>query len=108
MSDRKSSQDSRTLLSIQADLNNAVVWMSDRKSPQDSRTLLSILADLSSAVVGMSDSKSLHGSRNLFSIQTDLNNAVVYMVLILSLFSNSSSIIATFMFYSFFSSLARS
>ena len=71
VSDSKSPQVSRTLLSIRADLNNAVVWMvsthplifkhwswswataSDSKSPQVSRTLLSILADLRNALVWM-------------------------------------------------------
>ena len=72
----------------------------------------------------VSDSKSPQVSRTLLSIMTVLNNVVVWMVLTRSLISKSSShfnsplvtvlnapitigIIVTFMFYSFFNSLAR-
>ena len=71
------------------------------------------------------DSKSPHVSRTLLCILTDLNNAGVWMVSTRPLISKSSSprtnplvivpralitigIIVTFMFHSFFSSLARS
>ena len=73
----------------------------------------------------LSDSKSSLVSRNLLGIPTDLNNTVVWMVSSRPLISKFSSpfinplvivprapitigIIVTFMFYSFFNSLARS
>ena len=72
----------------------------------------------------LTESKSSHVSRTLLSILADLNNAVVWMVSTCSLISKSSSpctnylvtipsapitisITVTFMFHSFFSSLAR-
>ena len=73
----------------------------------------------------LSDSKSPQVSRTLLSIQVVLNNVVVWMVSTRPLISKSSSpfdntimtipkapitngIIVTFMFHSFFNSLARS
>ena len=78
------------------------LWMmSDIRSPQVSRTLLSIMADLNNAVIyiiiithlsfshqrklmvfywRLSDSKSLQVSRTLFSMLAVFNNAVVWMV----------------------------
>ena len=73
----------------------------------------------------LSDSKSTQISRTLFSILADLNNATVWMVSILPLITNSSSLfskslgtvpsvpainvsIVTLNFHSFLSSLARS
>ena len=72
----------------------------------------------------LNDSKFPQVSRTLLSILADLNNAVIWMLLILLLISCSSSLFSrpletvprapaigitvTFMFHSFFSSLARS
>ena len=73
----------------------------------------------------LSESKSPHVSRTLFNILADLNNAVVWMVTFSPLISKSSSpfinhsmtvprasitisIDVTFMFHSFFNSLAKS
>ena len=65
----------------------------------------------------LTDNKSSHVSRNLLSILADLNNAVVWIVSNIPFSSKSSSpftnlitigITVTFMFNSFFSSLARS
>ena len=92
--------------------------LSNSKSPQVSRTLLSILADLSNAIVWMV-------LRPLLSIQFKLCNAVVWMVSICPLIPKSSipftnplgivpcppttiDIAVTFLFHSFFSSLAIS
>ena len=126
-SDSKFPQVSRTLLSIQVNLNNAEVWMvlfynhyyyllirvflhqfylivfhwslSDSKSPQVSRTLLSILAIHNNAVVWMVSSHSPTSKSS-----SPFSNPLVTVPKA----SITIGIIVTFMFHSFFNSLARS
>ena len=103
--------------------------LSDSKSTQVSRTLLSILADRNNADVCMvfhwtaNEGKSSQFSKTLLDILADVNNTAFCIVSILSLISNSSSliskllgivsststiisIIVTLMFHRFFCSLA--
>ena len=121
LSDSKFPQVSRTLLSILADVNNAVVWTVSSHpviSKSSSRKLVVFPWSLN-------DSKSAQVSRTLLSILANLNNAVVWIVCIRPVIFKSSSpfnnpsvtvlraptttgINVTFMFHNFFYSLARS
>ena len=73
--------------------------LSDSKSPQVSRTLLSILADLSKVVVWIVSNRPL-----IYKSSCPFKNPSV----IVPRAPITSSIIVTFTFHSFFSSLARS
>ena len=138
LSDSKSPQVSRTLLSIRADLNDAVVWMVSIL-PLISKTFGRLSNPLVTAYYYyyyyftlweffiphlMVSHRSLSDSKSL-SILADLNNTVVWTVSTRPLICKSSSpstyplvtvssapitidIIVTFMFHSFFNSLARS
>ena len=152
LSDSKSPQVSRTLLSILAVLNYAVVWMvSTRPSISESSSpFCNPLVTVPNAPITiyhyyyfyslefflhqrklmvfhwrLSDSKSPQVSRTLLSILAVLNYAVVWMVSTRPSISEPSSpfcnplvtvpkapitigIIVTFIFHSFFNSLARS
>ena len=124
---QKSSQVFRTLLGILTLLNNHLVWMvtvpiiiliiyslefshqrklmvfhwrlSDSKSPQVSRTLLSILAVFNNAVVWMVSTRSPTSKSS-----RPFNNPLVTVPKA----PITIGIIVTFMFHSFFNSLARS
>ena len=134
LSGGKSPQVSRTLLSILAVLNNAVVWIVSTRPPtsKSSRPLLLLLwftqsfkhqRKLMVFYSRLSDSKSPQVSGILLSILAVLNNAVVWVVSTRPPTSKSSrpfnnplltapkapitiGIIVTFMFHSVFNSQA--
>ena len=118
LSDSKSPQVSRTCLGILAVLSNAVIWKISTRPPTSKYSLTVSHRSLS-------DSKSPQVSWPLLRILADLNNTVVWIVSSRSLIFKSSSlfinplvtvprapvtigITINFMFYSFFSFLARS
>ena len=128
LSDSKSPQVSKTLLSILADLNNAVVWMvstcsliSKSSSPFINPLRIVPCAPIHTRFICWS----LRVTRTIQSILADFSSAVVWSVSIIPLISSSPSlffktlrifrsaqttigITVTFMFHRFFSSLARS
>ena len=135
MSDSKSTQVSRTLLSILADFNNAVVWVVSTCPLISKSSVINIIIIWLPASFScqrqlvnfhwtLRDTKSFRVSRTLSSIH--FNNAVVCMVLILFLLLSYSTrlfskplstvpstptifgITVTLMFHSFFSSFTRS
>ena len=123
LSDSKSPQVSRTLLSILAVLSNAVIWIVSTRLPtsQSSRPFNNPLVIVPKAPIPIR--KSPQVSRTLLSILAVLNNVVVWIVSTRPPTSKSSSpfsnpfvpnapitigIIVTFMFHSFFNSLTRS
>ena len=93
--DSKSPQISRTLLSIRAVLNNAVVWMVSTRPPTSNLLLLLFLLLNQHYLMvfhwSLTDRKSSQIFGTLLSISTDLNNAVVWMVSNRPLVSKSSS-----------------
>ena len=103
LSDSKSPQVSRTLLSILAVLNNVVVWMvptllptSTSSSPFSNPIIIPSFELFPSALAdgfhwSLSDSKSPQVSRTLLTILAVLNNAVVWMVSTCPPTSKSSS-----------------
>ena len=136
LSDSKSPQVSRTLLSILAVFNNAIVWMvSKRQSTfKSSRPFNNPLVTVPKALShhlslmvfhwNFSDKKSPHLCRILLVILADINNAVVWMVSTRPLISMASStctnslmsvprapiitgIAVTFIFHIFFSILLQ-
>ena len=99
LSDSKSPQVSRTFLSILADLITAVVWMVSILPLIFNSSSISLLGSfflhrckLMVFYWSLSDSKSPQVSRTFLSILADLITAVVWMVSILPLIFNSSSI----------------
>ena len=137
LNDNNSPKVSRTLLSILADLINAVVWIVSTRSfiSKSSSPCINyhyyyyLLHESFSQLIvfhwSLSNSKSPKVSRTLLSILAILNNVVVWMVSTRPRTFKSSSpfnnplvtvpkapitigIIVTFMFLSFFNSLARS
>ena len=127
LSDWKSSQVSRTLASILADLNNAVVYSGCYEHYYYYLLIKFIHISVSwwSFTGDWMTASQSQASRTLLSILAVFNNAVVWMVFTRPPTSKSSrpfnnplvtvpkapitiGIIGTFMFHSFFNSLARS
>ena len=93
LSDSKSPQVSRTLLSISAVLNNAVVWMVSTRPPtsKSSSPFSNPLVTVPNAPHrSLSEGKFPQVFRILLSILADFSNAVVWMVSTRSLISKSS------------------
>ena len=109
LSDSKSPQVSRTLLSILADLNNAVVWIvstwppTSKSSSLFNNTLITVpkapilLTSFSHSIPwSLNDSKSPQVSRTLLSTLVELNNTVVWMISARLPISNSSTLLTSF------------